>query len=63
MPFTLTKAFIDIWAVSHDSSGSLAFVRNLYWQGYHFYAAINSPEYGGAYFGSGVAHNDIAFML
>ncbi|CAN0384600.1 unnamed protein product [Ectocarpus fasciculatus] len=53
----------DIWSVSHDSAGSVAFVRNLYWQGYHFYAAIDSQEYGGAYFGSGVAQTDIAFML
>ena len=49
--------------MSHDSSGSYAFVRNLYWPGYHFYAGINNQEYGGAYFGNGLAQGDIAFML
>lgn len=53
----------DIWTVAHNASGSMAYVRNVYWHGYHFYALIDSPEYGGAYFGSGMAHQDIAFML
>ena len=53
----------DIWAVEHDNSGTQAIVRNLYWDGYHFYAVINSTEYGGAYFGSGVPIMDIPFMV
>eukprot|EP01041_Mallomonas_annulata_P010733 gene10733-22422_t len=53
----------EMWTVSHDNSGTMAFVRNLYWEGYYFYSVINSAEYGGAYFGLGVANLDIAFML
>lgn len=52
-----------IWSVQHDTSGTMSYVRNLFWSGYTFYTAINSSEYGGVYFGNGVANQDIAFML
>ena len=52
-----------MWTISHDNSGLLASVRNLYWEGYYFYNVINSTEYGGAYFGIGVPNLDIAFMM
>jgi len=49
--------------VSHNDSATIAYVRNLYWEGYGFYAVLNAPEFGGAYFGTGVPNYDIAFML
>jgi len=52
-----------MWVVTHNSAGTVAFVRNLYWEGYGFYSVLGSAEYGGAYFGNGVPHHDIAFML
>lgn len=52
-----------MWAVSHDSSASTVHVRNLYWDGFAFYAVLKSTEYGAAYFGNGVPNYDIAFML
>lgn len=54
---------VGIWTISHNSSGTVASVRSLYWEGYGFYSVINAPEYGGVYFGNGVANYDIAFML
>lgn len=54
---------LEIWCVSHNESGTVAYVRNLYWEGYSFYNVINSAEYGGCYFGSGIPNLDIAFML
>ena len=54
---------IEQWTVNHDSTGTIAHVRNVYWEGYHFYAVLNSSEFGSAYFGTGVPAHDIAFML
>ncbi len=53
----------EMWSISYDASGTLAHVRNLYWEGYNFYAVLNSSEFGAAYFGTGVPTHDIAFML
>jgi len=53
----------QIWTISHDNSGTIAYVRNHYWDGYCYYNVIDCPEYGGAYFGIGVPNVDIAFML
>ena len=53
----------EMWTISKDSTGTIAYVRNLYWEGYSFYAMIGANEYGGAYFGLGVPNYDIAFML
>mmetsp|Transcript_10594 Transcript_10594/g.16052 ORF Transcript_10594/g.16052 Transcript_10594/m.16052 type:complete len:277 (+) Transcript_10594:57-887(+) len=53
----------EMWTVSHNSSGTASYIRNLYWEGYNFYAMIGTSEYGGAYFGSGVPNLDLAFML
>lgn len=52
-----------MWAVSHDNSASTVHVRNLYWDGFAFYAVLKGTEYGSAYFGNGVPNYDIAFML
>ena len=52
-----------MWTISKDSTGTIAYVRNLYWEGYSFYAMVGANEYGGAYFGLGVPNYDIAFML
>lgn len=53
----------EMWTVAANSSGTASFVRNLYWEGYNFYAVNGTAEYGGAYFGSGVPNLDLAFML
>eukprot|EP00604_Paraphysomonas_vestita_P003033 CAMPEP_0174821326 /NCGR_PEP_ID=MMETSP1107-20130205/6726_1 /TAXON_ID=36770 /ORGANISM="Paraphysomonas vestita, Strain GFlagA" /LENGTH=167 /DNA_ID=CAMNT_0016038227 /DNA_START=376 /DNA_END=879 /DNA_ORIENTATION=- len=53
----------EMWIVSQNSSGTHSYLRNLYWEGYNFYAIIGSAEYGGAYYGSGVPNLDLAFML
>jgi hypothetical protein len=52
-----------MWALSNNSAGTQTFVRNLYWEGYCFYAVLGTQEHGSAYFGSGVPNYDIAFML
>jgi hypothetical protein len=52
-----------MWCVALNNSGTLSYVRNLYWEGYYFYTVINSKEYGGAYFGNGIPNMDLAFML
>ena len=54
---------VEMWALSQNGAGTLSFIRNLYWEGYTFYAVVNSPEYGGVYFGAGLPNQDIAFML
>mmetsp|Transcript_19691 Transcript_19691/g.19791 ORF Transcript_19691/g.19791 Transcript_19691/m.19791 type:complete len:275 (-) Transcript_19691:95-919(-) len=53
----------EMWTISQDNSGTMAYIRNLYWEGYYFYNVVGSNEYGGAYFGLGVPNYDIAFML
>jgi len=53
----------EMWTISQNNSGTACFIRNLYWEGYNFYALNGTPEYGGAYFGSGVPNLDLAFML
>jgi radial spoke head protein 9 len=53
----------EMWAISHDNSAQTVFVRNLFWEGYGFYAILKDAEYGGAYFGTGVPNYDIAFMM
>ena len=52
-----------IWTIAHNDSGTETHLRNIYWEGYGFYAVLNSTEYGGAYFGTGIPNYDIAFML
>lgn len=53
----------EMWSVSQNNAGSVAYVRNFYWEGYNFYAVLGSLEYGGVYYGNGVPNQDIAFML
>lgn len=53
----------EMWSIAHDTSGTIASVRNHYWDGYTFYSVLQTNEYGGAYFGNGLPNVDIAFML
>jgi hypothetical protein len=53
----------EIWAISHDNAATLVNVRNIYWEGYGFYAVLKDSEYGSAYFGTGIPNYDISFML
>jgi radial spoke head protein 9 len=53
----------EMWVVAYNSSSTLSHVRNLYWEGFHFYAVLNGNEHGAAYFGLGLPNIDIAFML
>jgi hypothetical protein len=52
-----------MWVISNNSAGTIAIVRNIYWEGFSFYAVLGTPEYGSTYFGTGIANYDIAFML
>jgi radial spoke head protein 9 len=63
LSLTFLSLVTEMWIVSHNTSGTLSYVRNLYWEGYNFYAVIGSGEYGGAYYGSGVPNLDLPFML
>ena len=40
-----------VWSLSYDTSSQIACLRSFYWPGYFFYHVIESPEYGGVYFG------------
>jgi radial spoke head protein 9 len=51
------------WALAYDTSATAVALRSLYWPGYFFFHLIDTPEYGGAYFGDGLPNLDIAFML
>jgi len=53
----------EMWSIAHDASGTMASVRNLFWEGYFFYCVLNTSEFGSAYFGTGVPTQDIAFMM
>jgi hypothetical protein len=52
-----------VWALSYDPSGTQVALRNLYWCGYYFFHVVDSPDYGGVYFGDGLPNLDLAFML
>ena len=53
----------QMWTIVHDNATSAVFVRNLFWDGYGFYAVLQSTEYGGVYFGTGLPNYDLAFGL
>jgi radial spoke head protein 9 len=52
-----------VWALSYDPSATTAVLRNFYWPGFFFFHVMGTPEYGGVYFGDGLANLDLAFML
>lgn len=54
---------VQMWNISLNSAGTQSVVRNLYWEGYTFYTAVGSSEFGGAYFGLGLTNEDLAFMF
>lgn len=53
----------EMWVAIHNNSATQAYLRNLYWEGFHFYSVLDSAEYGSVYFGLGVPNHGIAFML
>lgn len=53
----------EMWSVSHDNAAANVYVRNLYWEGFGFYARLQTEDYGCVYFGNGLANHDIAFMI
>lgn len=53
----------EMWVLAYNAAATQVHVRNLFWDGFHAYAVLNSAEYGAAYFGLGVPNVDIAFML
>jgi radial spoke head protein 9 len=53
----------QLWNFALTGDGETVHVRNMYWDGYSFYAKIDSAEFGGAYFGIGLPQSDIAFMF
>lgn len=54
-----------MWLISTSESGSIAQVRNLFWEGYGFYSSLEDAGYGfgGAYFGNGLPNQNIIYML
>ena len=52
-----------MWTISHNTAGTLAYVRNLYWEGTGFYCQLKTANYGNCYFGTGIPNYDIPFML
>lgn len=52
-----------VWALTYDNTSTMSILRNFYWPGYFFFHVIETNEYGGVYFGDGLANLDIAFML
>jgi len=52
-----------LWSVQTDESGENVSVRSLVWPGYEFKTEVNSPDFVGAYFGSGERNDDVLFML
>lgn len=53
----------EMWNIGFNSSGTYSLVRNLYWEGYYFYAGVGAAPFGGAYFGLGLKNPDLAFMF
>merc|ERR1711871_423043 len=53
----------QMWSISLNSAGTTSYVKNLFWEGYIFYASVDSSEFGGAYFGSGLPNPDLCFMF
>ena len=53
----------QMWNISLNSAGTMSVVKNLFWEGYTFYASVGSPDFGGSYFGSGLYNSDLVFML
>lgn len=53
----------EMWVITHDNAALNVLVRNLYWEGFGFYAILKGSEYGSVYFGNGVPNYDIAFSL
>ena len=53
----------QIWNISLNSAGTTSIVKNLYWEGYTFFASVGSSEFGGAYFGSGLFNPDVVFIF
>uniref|UniRef100_A0A7S2V1U7 Radial spoke head protein 9 homolog n=1 Tax=Fibrocapsa japonica TaxID=94617 RepID=A0A7S2V1U7_9STRA len=52
-----------IWSLTYDASHTGVNLRSFYWPGYFFFHKIGTIEYGGVYFGDGLANEDLAFML
>lgn len=52
-----------VWSLCRDASHTMVLLRSFYWPGYFFYHCVETSEYGGVYFGDGIANDDIAFML
>lgn len=52
-----------VWAIRTDAASGTATLRSLKWPGYFFYHKAGTADYAAAYFGSGLANNDLGFML
>ena len=61
--FNMLFYVTEMWSIYLNSAGTTSVVRNLFWEGYYFYAGVLSSEYGGAYFGLGLKNHDLAFMF
>ena len=52
-----------VWVVQSDCSRREVTVRNLAWPGYLGYHRVETPVFGGVYFGDGVKRVDLPFFL
>lgn len=51
------------WNLLKDTSEQVAILRNKLWPGYFAYHRVNTPIYGGIYFGNGIKNLDLPFMI
>lgn len=52
-----------VWSLRVDLATARATARSLLWPGYFFFHNIETPAFGGCYFGDGQKNTDLAFML
>eukprot|EP00471_Norrisiella_sphaerica_P000804 CAMPEP_0184487840 /NCGR_PEP_ID=MMETSP0113_2-20130426/10363_1 /TAXON_ID=91329 /ORGANISM="Norrisiella sphaerica, Strain BC52" /LENGTH=225 /DNA_ID=CAMNT_0026870251 /DNA_START=156 /DNA_END=833 /DNA_ORIENTATION=+ len=51
------------WVIQSDDTGRLVTLRNLKWEGYEFHTVVGEPDFEGAYFGDGLANEDMSLMV
>ncbi|CAG9785877.1 unnamed protein product [Diatraea saccharalis] len=51
------------WSLSLEKSGSVAYLRSLYWPGMTFFHKVRTPDAGFLYVGNGRKNMDVPFLL
>ncbi|GAB5366546.1 hypothetical protein AAMO2058_001152700 [Amorphochlora amoebiformis] len=52
-----------VWSILGDFSGMKVTIRNLKWSGFEFHTTVGDTYYEKAYFGYGLANEDLSMML